>query len=200
LESEGEGSVFAALRLGFPGMTAAAAAAAAAAAEAREGAAGPAASAAPADPRPDCPSSAPQDPSIKIPVAMGCLEALCLSSVEAIGKQHDSKSLLLLDCIQRTGLSATDTRSCFDAAGVKDSPASEDLYQCGVCKQCLPPADAEEKNTLCRHYGSSSSSSSSTSGGGGSKAPSEWQQYVPKGYMPGKLLRTPGQWFRRRLG
>jgi hypothetical protein len=45
LESEGEGSVFAALRLGFPG-----------AAMAREGAASPAA----VNPSPDYPSSAPQ--------------------------------------------------------------------------------------------------------------------------------------------
>ncbi len=64
LEAEGEGSAFAALRLGFPaGMKAAAAE------KAREGAAAP-------DPTPDYPSSAPEGRSLLCSALLGSARRL----------------------------------------------------------------------------------------------------------------------------
>lgn len=108
--------------------------------------------------------------------------------------------MVLLDCIQRTGMSPNDTRGCFARSDVEGSPLRQGLYQCGVCRECMQAADAEEKKAICKDY-QASASSASVGGGqkkvGGGTAPSAsaWQQYVPK-YMPGGgMLKTPTGWF-----
>lgn len=107
------------------------------------------------------------------------------------------QNLVLLDCIQRTGMSAHDTGGCFARADVASSPLRQGLYQCAVCRACLS-VDAKDKNKMCQDYQASASSAGQNKGGGGGAAPSasEWQQYVPKKYMPGGgMLRTPTGWF-----
>lgn len=110
--------------------------------------------------------------------------------------------MVLLDCIQRTGMSPDDTRSCFARSNMEGSSLRQGLYQCGVCRECMPATDAKEKEALCKDYKASASSSTSVGGGqkkgSGGTAPSAsaWQQYVPKKYMPGGgMLKTPTGWF-----
>jgi hypothetical protein len=110
----------------------------------------------------------------------------------AMGKNHgDPANLVLLDCIQRTGMSADGTKTCFANSNVAASPVRMGLYQCAVCKGCLLPQSQEEKAALCQTSPSSSSSStaappSSTEAASPPPAPSvsDWGQYVPKGYAP----------------
>ena len=130
----------------------------------------------PPDPSPPYPSSAPQDPNIKIPFSMGCMEAQCESYMAAMGKGHaDPANPVLLDCIQRTGMSSTATRACFAASNVTASPLRVGLYTCAVCKGCVTPKDAKEKAALCPTSSSTSSSSSSAA-----PSASNWSQYVPQ--------------------
>lgn len=148
---------------------------------------------------PSYPTSAPDNPNIQIPVTMGCMEAKCESWMAAMGKNHgDPANLVLLDCIQRTGMSADGTKTCFANSNVTASPVRMGLYQCTICKGCLPPQSTEEKAALCQTSPSTSTSTSastssskaapasSTEAASPPPAPSasDWGQYVPKGYAP----------------
>ena len=136
---------------------------------------------------PSYPTSAPDNPNIQIPVAMGCLESKCVNWMAAMGKNHgDPANLVLLDCIQRTGMSADGTKMCFANSNVTASPVRMGLYQCAVCKGCLPPQNKEEKAALCQTSPSSSSTAAeaATPPAAPAPSPSDWGQYVPKGYAP----------------
>ncbi len=128
------------------------------------------------------------------------MEAMCESYMAALGKSHDdAPNVVLLDCIQRTGMSANDTRGCFARADVAGSPVRKGLYQCAVCKGCLAPVDDKEKCDLCRHTTAAAGGGRGGSGGTAAPSASEWGQYVPKSYVP-SLLKKPDGWFGRRLG
>lgn len=135
---------------------------------------------------PSYPTSAPDNPNIQIPVVMGCMEALCEKWMAAMGKNHgDPANLTLLDCIQRTGMSADGTKTCFANSNVTASPVRMGLYQCAVCKACLAPQSKEEKAALCQTSPSSSSSTAAEAASPPSApSASDWGQYVPKGYAP----------------
>jgi len=131
---------------------------------------------------PSYPTSAPDNPNIQIPVTMGCMEAKCETWMAAMGKNHgDPANLTLLDCIQRTGMSADGTKTCFADSNVTASPVRMGLYQCAVCKGCLPPQSKEEKAALCQ-TSPSSSTEAATPPAAPAPSPSDWGQYVPKGY------------------
>ncbi|EWM30524.1 hypothetical protein Naga_100013g24 [Nannochloropsis gaditana] len=141
-----------------------------------------------ANPSPGYPSSAPEDPNIKIPVTMGCLEAMCESWMAALGQHHgDGANLTLLDCIQRTGMSADGTRACFAMSHVTDSAERVGLYQCAVCEGCLAPQSKEEKAALCQTgsgKGKTSAKRSAPSSHASTPSASAWDRYVPKGFAP----------------
>lgn len=150
-----------------------------------------AAAAAVSDPgSPSYPTSAPDNPNIQIPVTMGCMEAKCEAWMAAMGKNHgDPANLILLDCIQRTGMSADGTKTCFANSNVTASPVRMGLYQCAVCKACMPPLTKEDEAALCQTSPISSSSTAAPASLTETASPpapsaSDWGRYVPKGYAP----------------
>ena len=144
-----------------------------------------------ADPgSPSYPTSAPDNPNIQIPVTMGCMEAKCETWMAAMGKNHgDPANLILLDCIQRTGMSADGTKTCFANSNVTASPVRMGLYQCAVCKSCMPPLSKDEEAALCQTSPISSSSTAAPASSTETASPrapsaSDWDRYLPKGYAP----------------
>ncbi|KAM3572277.1 hypothetical protein VYU27_005717 [Nannochloropsis oceanica] len=139
---------------------------------------------------PSYPTSAPDNPNIHIPVTMGCMEAKCEAWMAAMGKNHgDPANLVLLDCIQRTGMSADSAKRCFANSNVTASPVRMGLYRCAVCKACMPPQSKNEKAALCQISPTSSSStaapvSSTDITSPPAPSPSDWGRYMPSGYVP----------------